>query len=82
MAKCEDLLEKAKASSANITYSELTKLAECYGWHFRRNTGGSHVIYFNPNADRYKTLTFVRQKGKVPSYQVANLLAAIELLEK
>lgn len=78
MANCEKLLEKAKASSANLTYNELTKLAECHGWTFRRNTGSSHVIYTNKGAAT-PSLTFVRCTGKVASYQVTQLLAAIEL---
>lgn len=82
MANCDSLLEKARASSANITYSELTNLAECYGWYFRRNTGGSHVIYTNKDSKTHHNLTFVRQRGKVPQYQVTQLLSAIDLLEK
>lgn len=82
MANCESLIEKAKASSANITFAELTKLAECNGWYFKRNTGSSHVIYYNPNAKQMHTISFVKRKGKVPSYQVTSLLAAIELLEE
>jgi hypothetical protein len=81
MGKCEKLLEKAKASPANISFTNACKLAECYGWSFCRQSG-SHQMYENPELDvsRGRLQNFQNDKGKAKSYQIKQLLVAIENL--
>jgi hypothetical protein len=82
MSKCDKLLEKAKGSANNFSFSELCYLAECYGFEHRR-TSGSHFIYENPNlsAENYRNLNFQDVKGRAKPYQVRQLLKAIELIQ-
>lgn len=81
MANCAKLLEKAKESSANFRFSDALKLAECFGWEFRNQTG-SHLNYKHPNAKSGALLTFASHDGKLPRFMLSKLLGAIDLLEK
>lgn len=82
MAKCDKLLEKAKRSSSNFSFSDFCELAECYGYSFDRQNG-SHHIYKNlcPNFARFPFMNFQNVKGKSKQYQVRQLVHAIELSE-
>jgi HicA toxin of bacterial toxin-antitoxin, len=81
MGKCEKLLEKAKNSPANISFTEICKLAVCYGWIFIRQSG-SHRMYEHPDLDvsQGRFQNFQDDRGKAKPYQVKQLLAAIENL--
>jgi predicted RNA binding protein YcfA (HicA-like mRNA interferase family) len=80
MANCEKLLEKARNSTTNFRYTELVKLANCYGW-FESHKSGSHRTFKNLSAKHKKVLIFVDRKGDVAHYHLSELLAAIDLLE-
>lgn len=47
MANRRKLLQKARNSPSNLRFSEICKLAEDYGWEFKRQKG-SHQQYGNP----------------------------------
>ena len=82
MSKCDKLLEKARNSSNNLSFTELCYLAECNGFEYKRTTG-SHVIYEHPKllAENNRNLNFQNVNGKAKSYQVKQLIRAIELLK-
>lgn len=75
MAKCEKLLEKARASSSNLRFEEACKLAECHGFTLSRQKG-SHRIYKSPTWP--KILNFQEVNGKAKDYQVEELLEVID----
>ena len=83
MSKCEKLLEKAKSSPNNLRFTELCKLAECYGFDFRRQDGTSHRIYshtlLHSSAGGHQN--FQDDGGKAVPYQVRQLLRAIDALD-
>jgi len=82
MANCAKLLEKAKNSPNNLRFSELCRLAECYGWEFKPQQGTSHLIGFNPSLtnEQGRRMNFQNFKGKAKPHNVRQLLAAIENL--
>ena len=82
MTKCDKLLEKAKNSPNNFSFTEICKLAECYGFVFQRQSS-SHVIFENPNLniEQNRIMNFQDFKGKAKPYQVKQLLRAIFILE-
>ena len=83
MDKCDKLLQKARRSPANLTFEELCRLAECYGWVFKRQEGTSHRTYGNHSVSIPEgyLMNFQDEKGKAKPYQVRQLLKAIEVLE-
>lgn len=83
MARRDKLLEKAKNAPHNFRFSDLCKLAECYGWQATRHDRTSHRIYFNPSfPDRDgATMNFQDRKGKAKPTQIKQLLDAIAQLE-
>ena len=82
MATCEKLREKASNSQNNFRFSDICKLAECFGWKFRRQDGTSHRQYSNPRAKpEFRYMNFQNMGGKAVPYQVRQLLRAIESLE-
>lgn len=82
MNKCDKLLMKARNSVSNLSFSEICRLAECFGFEFQRQKG-SHVIYEHPNLEieQNRLMNFQNFKGKAKSYQVKQLLKAISYLE-
>ena len=82
MSKCDKLIEKAKNSPNNFSFTEICKLAECYGFVFQRQSS-SHFIFENPslNIEQNRILNFQDFKGKAKPYQVKQLLRAIFILE-
>ncbi len=81
MDKCDKLLQKAKNSPNNFSFTEICRLAECYGFEFQRQSA-SHVIYEHPslNIEQNRLLNFQNFKGKAKPYQVKQLLRAISFL--
>lgn len=79
MGRCEKLLEKARESPGNLRFSELRRLAECYGFEFDRSRG-SHFIYKRPGYPRLMSFQEGRG-GEAKKYQVKQLLAALEDLD-
>ncbi len=82
MSKCDKLIEKAKNSPNNFSFTEICKLAECYGFVFQRQSS-SHFIFENPslNIEQNRIMNFQDFKGKAKPYQVKQLLRAIFILE-
>jgi hypothetical protein len=83
MANREKLLAKAKSSPSNLRFSEVCKLAECYGWVFERKES-SHSVFLNPILQNLPgfMMNFQEHKGNAKAYQVRQLLTAIELMEE
>ncbi len=82
MSRCEKLLAKAHASANNFRFEDLCKLAECYGWVATRHES-SHCMYENDDLEitKGRMMNFQSVKGQAKSYQVKQLLDAIEYLE-
>lgn len=82
MSKCAKLLEKAKNSPNNFSFTEICQLAECYGFVFQRQNG-SHTIYEHPvlEIEQSRLMNFQNFKGKAKPYQVKQLLKAIFILQ-
>lgn len=81
MANRRKLLKKAGNSPSNLRFSELCKLAEGYGWEFKRQKG-SHCQFSNPTikGEIGSYMNFQEGKGGVAKEsQVKQLLDAIEL---
>ena len=83
MGKCDKLLEKAKSSPNNFSFTEICHLAECYDFVFQRQNA-SHIIYEHPalGIEQNRLLNFQNFKGKAKPYQVKQLLKAISYLEQ
>jgi hypothetical protein len=81
MSKCDKLLEKAKSSPNNFSFTEICQLAECYGFIFQKQSA-SHIIYEHPTLriEQNRLLNFQNFKGKAKPYQVKQLLKAISYL--
>lgn len=76
MARCDDLLAKARTNPAGLRFKELCALAECQGWEFARQRG-SHRMYKKPG--RRELMDFQEgRNGAAMAYQVRQLLDAIE----
>lgn len=82
MATKEKLLEKARNSPSSLRFQEICKLAESFGWIFKR-CQGSHNIYMNPKLtlEQGRRQNFQSEGGKAKDYQIKQLLDAIEYLE-
>ncbi len=81
MSKCDKLLEKAKNSPNNFSFTEICQLAECYDFIFQRQSA-SHLIYehLTLKIEQNRLLNFQNFKGKAKPYQVKQLLKAISYL--
>jgi predicted RNA binding protein YcfA (HicA-like mRNA interferase family) len=79
MTRCDKLLQKARNNSADLPFSELERLAECYGLQANRQTG-SHRIYKVPGG---RPLVLQPDKGgRAKAYQVVQLLKVIEAMSQ
>ncbi|OFZ66417.1 MAG: toxin HicA [Betaproteobacteria bacterium RBG_16_56_24] len=72
------ILEQMKRESANIRFGDLQKVCEA---HFGkpRNSGGSHLIFKTPWQGDPR-VNIQNDKGKAKTYQVKQVLLAIERL--
>jgi hypothetical protein len=77
MASAEKIYQKAQNSAANVTFSEICKLAEAAGYQFR-NQKGSHKTYKHPDHPYPRMMNFQNNKGMAQPYQVKQLLTAID----
>ena len=78
MTRCEELLERARKVPSGLRFSEVCRLAECFGWR-RARQRGDHVLYKRPGTMQLMNLQ--DDGGRAKPYQVRQLLAAIEELE-
>lgn len=78
MSGIEKILEQMKSEPENIRFVDLQKLCET---HFgkSRNSGSSHFIYKTPWQGDSR-INIQNDKGKAKSYQVKQVLLAIEKL--
>jgi len=80
MLKCEKILRKATASPTSLKFGELCYLAECHGFRFVRQSGGSHRIYKSPGYPF--VMNFQSGKGGMAKpYQVRQLLKVLDEFE-
>lgn len=80
MAKCDKLIEQARASKTNIRFEDLVKLMKCYGFVFRKPKGGSHRNAISPLDGQVQSVQ--PKNGKAKPYQVRQVLAIIDELEE
>lgn len=80
MSRCAKLLDKARESPKNITFAELRRLVECYGFRLAR-TRGSHFNYVSPFGQRTLSLQ-VSKDGKAKRYQLEQALQLIAQIEE
>lgn len=76
---CQQLEKQAENRPANLSFRHLERLAECWGYEFRRQKG-SHRIYRQEEFDlprRYALMNFQKVGGQAKAYQVRQLLDAI-----
>lgn len=80
MSRLEKIYQKAKNSSANLTFQDVCYLAENVGFVQRGNQKGSHKIYKHPGIhDIQDAMVNVQDdNGSAKSYQVEILLNIIE----
>jgi hypothetical protein len=78
MSWTEKILEQMKREPANIRFADLQKICEA---HFGkpRNSGGSHLIFKTPWQGDSR-INIQNNKGKTKTYQVRQVLLAIERL--
>ena len=81
MSKCDKLLEKARNSPNNFSFSDICYLAECHGFRFERQQG-SHKIYKHPELllSQNRIMNFQNMRGKAKPHEVRRLLRAIAFL--
>lgn len=77
MAKCDELLARARRNPAGLRFVELCKLAECHRFEFARQKG-SQFVY--KRAGTRVTMTFQDVHGRAKEYQVRQLLDVINVL--
>jgi HicA toxin of bacterial toxin-antitoxin, len=65
----------ARGDVANVSYSDLRRLAEMFGFELRR-TSGSHHIFVHPDVPELLNLQEVR--GQAKPYQVRQFLSLVE----
>ena len=76
MGRCEKLIEKATDNPGSLSFREACRLAECCGFELARRKG-SHQIFKLPGRLELVNLQPDRE-GKAKSYQVRQILDAIE----
>ncbi len=75
MGKRHKILKKVISGSKNIKFSEITSLAEGFGFTLDR-ISGSHHIFIHPEITEIINLQDI--KGDVKPYQMKQLLKIIE----
>lgn len=73
------ILEQMKHEPANVRFADLQKICEAY-FGKPRHHGGSHSIFKTPWQGDPR-VNIQNDKGKAKSYQVRQVLLAIERLE-
>lgn len=80
MKHIEEILEKIKLNQKNVRFIELSKLCDFY-FGAPRQSSGSHRIYRTPWIGDPR-INIQNKKGRAKTYQVKQVLTAIEKLEK
>lgn len=76
MARCKKLLQKITNNPLGVRFSDICKLAECYGFMLAR-IEGSHYIYKCPGRKELVNLQ-PDKNGEAKKYQVKQVLEIIE----
>ena len=79
MSTVEKIVAEMKANPKGIRFSELQKVCEFY-FGKARQSGSSHCIYKTPWIGDPR-VNIQNSKGKAKSYQVKQVLLAIEQIE-
>jgi hypothetical protein len=86
MPRCQALYEKALRSPGNLRFTELCRLAECYGYEESRRgrTSGSHLKYKHSRERipaRYAMMNFQPlEGGRAKRFEIDQLVEAIGYL--
>ncbi len=75
MVKKRKLLKKVISGSRNIRFSELTILAEAFGFELVRTSGGHHIF---SHPDIPELINLQNADGKAKPYQVRQLQRLVE----
>ena len=84
MGRCDKVLKKARTSATNFKFSDLCRLAECWGYD-EKGGKGSHVKFKHSKLrlpKQHAMQVFQSRKGQAVPYQVKQLLKAIEHIEE
>lgn len=79
-ARITKIVEKMKAGQANIPFADLTKVCDHY-FGQPRQSGSSHRVYRTPWAGDPR-VNIQNAKGKAKPYQVKQVLAAVDKINK
>jgi hypothetical protein len=79
MTGIEDILVQMKNNPANVRFADLSKICNYY-FGKARHKDGSHRVYKTPSKGDPR-INIQNHKGKAKSYQVKQVLLAIEKLE-
>jgi len=71
----EEVYQQLKSSPKNVRFTKICRAAELFGFSFKGGKG-SHRIYKREGI--IELLNFQNVEGKVPSYQVKQLLKVID----
>lgn len=77
MDRCRALVERAKDNPSGFSFRELRELAECFGFHLARKKGSHHIF---KRVGYRRLLNFQDSKGMAKTYQVRQLVSALEEL--
>lgn len=69
------LVRLARGDVANVSFSDMQRLVEAFGFELRR-TGGSHHVFVHPELRELVNLQEVR--GQAKPYQVRQFLRLVE----
>ena len=79
MATCDKLLQKARNNRKGLRFTELEKLAQCFGFYLARQGGTSHRVYKAEGRITFFVLE-PDKNGKARPYQVKQVLDEIDAI--
>ena len=79
MSKVDAILEQIKRNPQDVRFADLCRICEFYFGHARQS-GSSHRIYRTPWPGDPR-VNIQNNKGKAKTYQVRQILKAIERME-
>ena len=75
MSRKQKLLRQILNSQRNVSFNDMVKLVEAFGFHLSR-VNGSHHIYSHPML--VEVVNLQNLKGKAKPYQVRQFLSLVE----
>lgn len=81
MVRNEKLEEKIRNNIHHVTFDELKKLLEFYGFVLTNKTGGSHYMVYHPSI-KSPIKPLPKKTGHLKSYLVKEFLSWIDELKK